>query len=160
MYAATAPRATALHRTDTLVQSWLFERQQLTALLCTLPDLHNQDALMAPAQQAHLVGFCEALMDYISAGHFEIYRCIIHQSLPLYPEDARWVLDTMDLIDASTDAALAFNDQLDQQLAQGGSDSRLVLQLAALVQCLEQRFGLEDQLIRRCHLRDHAATRH
>jgi len=130
-----------------VIDSWLEERQELLVLYCKLAGLppfdRNDQAL---PEQAHIQKFCQILMDYLSAGHFEVYNDIAkaceikgEQSLALaqqlYPK-----------ISASTDTALSFNDKY----AEVSKDSALPdfdAELSKLGESLEQRFEYEDELI-------------
>jgi len=60
-------------RIEALVQAWLDERQQLIVLLCTLQGLKGLSDHRQPLQK-QVQNFCQLLMDYISAGYFEVYR--------------------------------------------------------------------------------------
>ncbi|MCC2617701.1 sigma D regulator [Aestuariibacter halophilus] len=132
----------------TTVDLWLQERQALLVQYCKLaglpPFLHNEHAL--PDVDA-VREFCELLMDYVSAGHFEVYDKLVVQTTPqaerltesLYPR----IADT-------TDTALRFHDHfadLDGDAGLEGFDQ----QLTVLGEALEERFAMEDQLINLWH---------
>lgn len=147
---APAPMPQRL-RTETLVQTWLKERQQLLALLCALPDAHDhqQDN---PVLHGHIRNLCQTLMDYISAGYFEVYRELANEARQLQRDNPAWLRDMMQRLEASTDAALAFNEHYDHALRNQCSFSELPQQIATLLEKLEERFVLEDQLIISFHL--------
>lgn len=90
--------------------------------------------------------FCELLVDYVSAGHFEVYDKIV-ANCELTGELKQQLAKTLyPRIGETTQAALEFNDRY----ADGASDDELMefdKDLAALGHALEARFELEDQLI-------------
>ena len=109
-----------------LLSRWLAERQDLMNRLCRLADaLRRGHGRTKP--QAELDRFCEVLVDYVSAGHFEVYRELLEQH-------AR----------TGTEAALVFNDRY----FRGGSAIALQRDLPVLGQRLASRFDCEDALIR------------
>ncbi|MBT0586926.1 Rsd/AlgQ family anti-sigma factor [Alteromonas oceanisediminis] len=148
------PTPTPFNGQRTAVDMWLDERQQLIVgyyqiaglSLTKAPSLHS----VSPAPE-HLASFCELLMDYISAGHFEIFDMLVAGDATgdalrdhLYPK----------LLD-STDEALKFNDLFGaEQLA---TDSPLLVRkIADLGETLVERFEHEDQLIQ--HITAHHAS--
>ncbi|MGP4763498.1 Rsd/AlgQ family anti-sigma factor, partial [Klebsiella pneumoniae] len=55
--------------------------------------------------------FCQKLMDYLSAGHFEMYERIVSECA-VNGHDSRKLVDSLTpKISASTDVALEFNDK-------------------------------------------------
>lgn len=126
------------------IDTWLAERQQLLVLYCELAGLppYQREAQSLP-DALKIEAFCEILMDYLSAGHFEIYTQFADDDSELYQ---RIVPDIM----PSTDAALRFNDKYasnndEKQFSTFDSD------LSDLGQQLEVRFELEDELIHSLH---------
>lgn len=122
------------------IDNWLAERQQLLVMYCELAGLPPYQPTPGLPDAAKIEAFCEILMDYISAGHFEIYTQL--------GSDEPDGLDKSLLpqIMPSTDTALAFNDKYaeiepDNLLKDFDRD------LSGLGQQLEERFELEDQLI-------------
>lgn len=132
------------------IDAWLHERQELLVQYCELAGLppfnREQDALPA---KADISSFCELLVDYVSAGHFEVYDKLVDDKEAdsgqrnlkegLYPR-----------ISATTDHALGFNDcyaDLEDDTKMANFD----VSLSNLGQQLEERFALEDQLIQSIH---------
>lgn len=142
------------------VDNWLKARQQLLIEYCSLAGITSAEAAES-AVDAHLVSangeralpdagdvetFCEDLMDYLSAGHFEVYDILATSSTrakalkeQLYPR-----------ITSTTDAALRFNDRY-TQLVQPEQASTFDKDLAELGEILEERFELEDRLLHHLH---------
>ena len=124
-----------------LIDRWLQERAEL---------VRSYVAIGETADKAALQQFCEVLVDYVSAGHFEVYQQLT--------EEARAFGDQRGLelasqiyprIDVITEAALAFNDRCD---VGDCSDAEAVCaELKRLGQMLHERFELEDCLIEVLH---------
>lgn len=132
------------------IDNWLHERQMLLVQYCELaglPPFKRENGAL-PDKNA-INAFCEILVDYVSAGHFEVYDQIVNVDTDgniqtelkesLYPK-----------ISQTTDHALTFNDcyadsQDDDQMAS------FDVKLSDLGQRLEERFALEDQLIQSIH---------
>jgi len=70
--------STPWYATDTIIDSWLQERQHLLGLLYRIlqippfEDDNNQDLLIKEL----LPEFCQILVDYMSAGHFKVFEKI------------------------------------------------------------------------------------
>jgi len=128
------------------IDAWLQERQQLLVQYCELAGLppFERPENSLPDSQA-ITNFCETLVDYVSAGHFEVYDKLTNESenpsMPKRIEDEVYAE-----ISESTELALSFNDcfaAIEDQNKLSLFDS----QLSELGQKLEKRFELEDQLI-------------
>lgn len=147
------------------VDNWLKARQQLLIEYCLLAGITSAEA-GSVVTDVHLSSangeralpdagdvetFCEDLMDYLSAGHFEVYDILATSSTrakslkeQLYPR-----------ISSTTDAALRFNDRY-TQLVQPEQASTFDKDLAELGETLEERFELEDRLLH--HLYESASA--
>lgn len=135
-----------------IVDKWLEQRQQLIVEFCTVSGVH---ALVNHSDEdpgASLQHFCELLVDYISAGHFEVYDHLIQEAEDFEDGSALELAKHIypDL-SKTTETALAFNDQV-EVLRQGGqNDPQLARKLSELGEALVTRFELEDQLVDRLH---------
>ncbi|MEO3680007.1 sigma D regulator [Rheinheimera fenheensis] len=131
----------------TAIDNWLEERQQLIVSYCklaALPPFDTKRTALPP--QAAVQEFCQVLVDYLSAGHFEVYERIVSECA-VNGTDSRKLADSLyPKIAVSTDLALNFNDQYAEHLStrRSGAFDR---ELSALGQALEERFEYEDQLI-------------
>ena len=96
------------HRADALVRRWLEDRQSLIALLRALCDTerHPDPAPLPSRVQA----FCEVLMDYVSAGHFEIYDELLAEAEQRHSDNLAKGLALYARLQTSTDAVIRFND--------------------------------------------------
>lgn len=124
-----------------LLDRWLQDRHQLVAVF---QDLGGRPQGSGPLLEA----FCAQLMDYVSAGHFEIYEQLLAEARAFDDQDAlALAARVFPQIEASTAAVLDFNDRCDN----GDCRDRLAGELQQLGALLEQRFELEDCLIEVLH---------
>lgn len=139
-------------RIESLVQDWLQEREQLLYLLCAIRGMHgtgNQAPVAAKVQE-----LCEVLMDYVSAGYFEIYRELAREARSFNRQHPDIVHSILKRLEESTDEALAFNDDFDSPEHIAALEKVLPQRVSRLMEKLEDRFALEDQLITSIHQRD------
>ncbi len=99
----------------------------------------------------HLRVFCQVLVDYVSAGHFEIYDQLVEEAIIYNDGGVELARRIYPRIQATTEAALDFNDRFDKTPEELEELNRLVPQLAELGVMLEERFLLEDTLIEKLH---------
>lgn len=135
------------------IDAWLDERQDVLKQYCQLaglPPYDEQDRLL-PSNNS-IQNFCQILMDYLSAGHFEVYDQIVARCQENGPESLALAKQVYPQLSQSTDIALAFNDKFadtKQVPTLTGFDN----DLSMLGESLEQRFELEDQLIEALYLK-------
>lgn len=130
-----------------VIDSWLEERQELLVQYCKLvglPPYERSDNALPNKDE--IQSFCQILVDYLSAGHFEIYDDIVQACEEKGPQSLALAKTLYPKIASSTDLALNFNDQYadakkDQDFSKFDSD------LSELGEVLEQRFEFEDELI-------------
>lgn len=129
--------------TTDAIRNWLAERNQLIILYCKLSGRPDQQALPNSQQ---LSQFCDLLIDYVSAGHFEVYQNIVnecenngHSSIQLldklYPK-----------ISQTTDIVVDFNEKYSASSNNAGF-SKLDNDLSLLGEAIANRVELEDNLI-------------
>ncbi len=134
---------------NSLIGNWLGERQDLIARYVGLTELAAQ---LTPNQalQTQLDAFCEVLVDYVSAGHFEVYEQLMWEAEHFEDDGLRLANATIPRITATTNVALDFNDNFQHAPCLSLLDE-LPRALSALGQTLETRFELEDMLIQSLH---------
>lgn len=129
------------------IDNWLTERQEVLVMYCQLaglPPFDQTDRVLPNKDQ--IKPFCQILMDYLSAGHFEVFDQVVAQCKNNGPKSLALAQKIYPKIAKSTDVALNFNDKY------ADADDSSVFEkfdnsLSALGQFLEERFELEDQLI-------------
>ena len=130
-----------------VIDAWLLERQEVLVSYCELAGLPPYNKLENTLPQSDDVKrFCQLLLDYISAGHFEIFDNIVASCQKKGPESSQKAKQIYPLINKSTDFALQFNDKYAENenfKATNGFDESL----ARLGGLLDDRFELEDKLI-------------
>lgn len=145
-------------RIEILVHTWLEQRQQLIVRLCALQGLHNlndhpsrcEPKSVPISVPVRVREFCQLLVDYLCAGHFEVYQALMrearqHRSTP--PMASR----VLRQLEPSTSEALAFNEDFDSDDHCREKLEQLPARLNRLTEVLEERFTLEDQLILSAH---------
>lgn len=129
------------------INNWLLERHKVLTAYCDLaginPNLQHNNALPKNIYVQH---FCQLLMDYVSAGHFEIFEIILERCQQTASEHIDTVNELCPKIYISTDYALHFNDKYADEIDANEFDE-FDRNLSLLGNHLEQRFELEDQLI-------------
>lgn len=131
---------------STIIDKWLLERQELISIYCAL------SATTKPVNFSNkLTRFCEILVDYISAGHFEIFTELEEEARTCDSRGLHLVQALYPYLEQSTESAINFND-LCAQLTESATNSNLIRpQLSELGEALTNRFELEDQLIEYVH---------
>jgi regulator of sigma D len=129
-----------------LIDRWLQERHELVLAYSVLSEASQPAAANAPEVQK----FCQILVDYVSAGHFEVYEQLTSEAKAF--GDVRGLELAKQIyprIEAITEAALAFNDHCDN--GDSGDSVSLNAELKRFGQMLHERFELEDCLIEVLH---------
>ncbi|OLO03066.1 MULTISPECIES: sigma D regulator [Salinicola] len=134
----------------TLIDRWLDQRHDMLVTLVDLREFCDGD--LSAVSKERIDAFSEALMDYISAGHFEIYPQLREEARAF---DDREALDVADKllarVDASTQMVLDFDNEYATPARCQRYTDRLPGWLDKLGATMTERFALEDQLISRLH---------
>lgn len=135
----------------TAIDAWLEERKDVLVRFCQLSGL-SLEAEQAGKDRAlptseEVGAFCDVLMDYVSAGHFEIYERLMGELESSARDEASGAVRRLyPQIAASTDTVLAFDEKYGERL-----DDELWpdfdADLSRLGEALATRFELEDELI-------------
>lgn len=133
-----------------LIDRWLEQRRDLLVSFIELKEAC--DAELESVSKSRIDHFSESLMDYISAGHFEIYPQLAEEARAFNDESALQTAEKLfERLEMSTEMVLAF----DTDYATSGSCQQNLARLPAwidrLARGLTERFALEDQLIARLH---------
>jgi len=134
---------------DKLVDRWLAERQALIVQFCALSGIHELSPNSGKSNSTRLKQLCEMLVDYVSAGHFEIYYELLKEAEAFQDGSAEVAHAMMPQINATTADVLDFNDKYLEktQVPIAG----LAKDLSHLGEVLAERFDFEDQLIHTTH---------
>lgn len=135
---------------QTLITKWLEERQQVVVMYCSLSGF-NPFSSQSPASINKLRQFCQILVDYISAGHFEVYDQLVKEAED-FKDDYRQLLQRLyPQITETTEIALDFNDTYDTDEHCTQAMDSLKHKLSELGEHLVNRFAMEDRLIHALH---------
>lgn len=133
-----------------LIDRWLHQRRELLIHFAALKQAC--DAELEAVDKARIDLFSEQLMDYISAGHFEVYPQLREEARAFDDHQALELADRLlDRLDMSTELVLAFDRDYDSPERAQHHLRRLPAWLDRLTRGLTDRFALEDQLIARLH---------
>ncbi len=132
-----------------LIDRWLKERQELLVHYCELSG--ESDFSQTEALREKFVRLCEVLVDYVSAGHFEIYEQLIQEAREFNDGGLELAAKLYPRITQTTETALNFNDRLDGKTLSESDVRELFDQLSELGEILESRFEMEDYLIEHLH---------
>jgi len=133
-----------------LIDRWLHERRELLIHLAAL----NQacDAELETVDKASIDAFSERLMDYISAGHFEVYPQLREEARAFDDHQALKLAERLlERLEMSTELVLSFDRDYETPARAEHHLRRLPAWLDRLNRGLSERFALEDQLIARLH---------
>ena len=142
-------RAARFQAVDELLTAWLKERRELLGKyteIVVMLDASLDGAALAERQSA----LCELLVDYCSAGHFEVFHELLDEAESF--DDGSSILgrELIPSIGDTTEVILAY----EEKYGTGDSDALdLGRDLSALGEVLESRFLLEDRLIAGMHNR-------
>ena len=130
-----------------LIEGWLEERQSLIVQYCAISGIQTAQRSTNPDR---LQKFCQLLLDYVSAGHFEIYYELVREAEVFMDGSADLATTLLPKITATTQTALDFNDTY-AECTQIGEPGVLAKDLSELGETFAVRFELEDQLIDALH---------
>ncbi|MBL0634906.1 sigma D regulator [Aeromonas dhakensis] len=130
------------------IDDWLDARQALLVeymRLAGLKPTRNSKQRSLPGH-VELQSFCEQLVDYVSAGHFEIYHHVVTAFEQASGDKLKLAKRIYPHIRACTEFALEFNDKYSN-----ADEAQMLLldeDLNQLGPVLEDRFKQEDRLIK------------
>jgi regulator of sigma D len=126
------------------IDTWLDVRRHLLVEYMQLAGLMPPNRKMQPTPKA-MSDFCDHLVDYISAGHFEIYEILMKAYENAQDRHLALTNRLIDRIQDTTEAILDFNEQYGDDGDKEMPDLDNDLNHLGLV--LEERFKLEDRLV-------------
>ncbi|MBZ9538722.1 sigma D regulator [Modicisalibacter tunisiensis] len=133
-----------------LIDRWLEERRVMLVVFTELRQACEVDPEAIGKSQ--IDRFSELLMDYISAGHFEIYPQLREEARHFEDEAALALAGRLlERLEMSTAMVLDFDRDFSTPTRCQHFATRLPAWLQRLDRGLSERFSLEDQLIARLH---------
>lgn len=133
-----------------LIERWLAERQELIVLYCSLSGVHAFSPNSVQSVQK-LRKFCQILVDYVSAGHFEVYDQLSQEAEAFGDGSEKLLAEYYPNITLTTEVALDFNDKFDTDEHCQQKMGSLKADLSRLGEVLVARFEMEDNLIEALH---------
>jgi regulator of sigma D len=134
---------------EELLTRWLKERREVlgkyTEIVVALDGNPDADSLRSRQK-----GLCELLVDYVSAGHFEVFHELINEAESFGDGSCALAEKLMPNIGDTTEVILAYEEKYSES---GDYPDTLKRDLSALGEVLESRFVLEDRLIAGLHNR-------
>ena len=133
---------------NTIVDQWLMSRQELLVIYCSLSDIESFDEKNKEHTQK-IRSLCQHLVDYVSAGHFEVYDQLIKEGKAFENKEALTEAARLyKIIDPNTEVILDFNDKY----LETDDLSTLAKDLSEIGQQLVTRFEAEDKMIQVLHM--------
>lgn len=133
-----------------LIDRWLDQRRSLLVSFIELKEACDSE--LEAVSKARIDTFSETLMDYISAGHFEIYPQLAEEARAFNDESALQIASQLlERLEMSTEMVLEFDQDYDSPVRCQQHLARLPAWIDRLAKGLTERFALEDQLIARLH---------
>ena len=134
------------------IDAWLNARQDLLIQYVSLISQRNgRQKCLPPCTDVR--NFCQFLVDYISAGHFEIYQCVVDAMEQASGRSLSLVNRIVPKLEHNTTELMQFIDAFCEV-----QDAELLMTLDAelnqLGPLLEERFRLEDRLVKALRLLD------
>ena len=139
------------------IDDWLDARQALLVgymQLAGLTPARTKQRSLPKTEELHQ--FCDRLVDYVSAGHFEIYHHVVTAFEQASGETLELAKRIYPHIRNSTEFALEFNDKYSD-----ADEAQLLLlddDLNELGPVLEKRFKQEDRLVKALHVVESLST--
>lgn len=130
-----------------IIDKWLQDRKQLLIQYCKLsePTEDTDDISTAPMIQA----LCQIMVDYSSAGHFEIYDQLMKEGQEYNDQEGlRSAAESFKIVDATTEHILDFNDKYQET----DDLTTIITDLSKLGEVLANRFEAEDNMISVLHV--------
>ena len=134
---------------EKLLQGWLKERRDVlvkyAALAANIDRIDDR-----PHLEPGIERLCQLLVDYVSAGHFEVFYELIREAEAFADGSGDMAGDLITRIGDTTEVILGFEDKYPLQADDYGPEYEADLSL--LGEMLELRFELEDRLIAGLHM--------
>jgi regulator of sigma D len=134
-----------------LLETWLQERKKLLVMYCNYGNNTDDDATGIHPRWADVKRFCQILVDYVSAGHFEVYDQLIREAETANDTSAVLAEKLYPKIHETTQIALDLNDKYATEEHWENHYQDFQHDLSRLGEALSNRFEMEDKLINDMH---------
>ncbi len=130
-----------------IIDRWLDERKELLVDYCELSNaVQNAES---DNQGGMLRKLCQIMVDYVSAGHFEVYEQLMQEAKEFDDTEGLRVAGGLyKTIDATTELILDFNDKYQET----DDLDTLNTDLSKVGEWLATRFEAEDRMIEVLHV--------
>ena len=130
-----------------IIDRWLKERQEMLVQYCNLSD--RAEEASSETCGVALQSLCQIMVDYISAGHFEVYNQLVQEGRDFDDKEGlKSVGKSFKIVDSSTEYILDFNDKYQET----DDVDDLHEDLSRLGEVLANRFEAEDNMIEILHV--------
>lgn len=129
-----------------IIDRWLNSRQELIVLYCSVNGVNQFHDDKRPVANK-LKEMCQILVDYVSTGHFEVYEQLVQEGLEFDDGSIEMAKSIIPKLETNAQTCLDFNDDCENL----SSVAQLQSSLSELGEALEERFSLEDKLIKVLH---------
>lgn len=133
-----------------IIDKWLNERQELLVLFVAIKGLKPFSPRETPVS-IKIQAFCQVLMDYCSAGHFEVYEQLVREAEEFDDGSIELAKKYYPRLEFITSECVAFNDTYQTAEDCIENMAELSKDLSELGELLEERFQIEDALIEALH---------
>jgi regulator of sigma D len=134
---------------EELLTRWLRERRALLGKYTEIIVGLDSNITVADLQHRQQE-LCTLLVDYISAGHFEVFHQLLDEAESFADGSCNLAENVMPAIGDTTEVIMAYEEKYS---VDAFALDKLKRDLSALGEVLESRFVLEDQLIAGLHNR-------
>ncbi len=134
-----------------MIDRWLNERQELITAYFHISGLSPYQGNGRKPINEKLGEFCQVLVDYVSAAHFEIYEQLLLEAKEFKDGGTELAERLYPKLAGSTQSALDFNDKYTSEVNCLAVVDDLPADLSGLGEGLEERFQMEDLLIESLH---------
>jgi regulator of sigma D len=132
---------------SSLIDRWLNERKELLVAFCAVSQTLKTDGVDSAGDG--LRRLCQIMVDYVSAGHFEVYEQLLNEARAFDDrEGLKEASGYYHTVDQTTEELLDFNDKY-QEI---DDLDTLNQDLSRVGECLATRFDAEDKMIAVLHV--------
>lgn len=130
-----------------IIDKWLQDRKKLLVQYCKLSDVAEK--INEENSGTGVQTLCQIMVDYMSAGHFEVYDQLLKEGQEFDDQDGlATASECFKIVDSTTEDILDFNDKYQETDDLG----TIVKDLSDLGEVLAHRFEAEDSMIEVLHV--------